>query len=100
MEKKEKKTNPHIGSSFADFLRSEGVFDEVTSTAIKRVLVWQLTKAMEEKKLTKSALAKAMGTSRAAVNRLLDPDNPSATLASLQKAATAVGRRLVVRLEA
>ena len=87
----------HLGSSFEDFLREEGTLEETTSRAIKRVLARQLQKLMHENGLSKSEMARRMQTSRPALERLLDPDNDSVTLNTLQKAAKAVGREL--RLE-
>jgi DNA-binding Xre family transcriptional regulator len=87
-----------IGSSFEDFLREDGRYDQATSVAVKRVLAWQLEKIMAEHRLSKSAMANRMGTSRAALDRLLDPANGSVTLATLQRAAAAVGRRLHIEL--
>ncbi|MDR3417849.1 MAG: helix-turn-helix transcriptional regulator [Nevskia sp.] len=92
-----KKANPHIGSSFDDFLKEEGIYEEVQNTAIKRVLSWQLQEAMKARKLTKMEMARRMDTSRAQLDRLLDPDNDSVTLATLSRAAAIVGRK--VRLE-
>jgi antitoxin HicB len=87
----------NIGSSFDDWLREEGIYEESTSTAIKRVLARQVADAMKADGVSKSEMAKRMQTSRAALDRLLDPANDSVTLATLQKAATAVGRQ--IRLE-
>ncbi len=87
----------NIGSSFDSWLKEEGIYEEVTSKAIKRVLARQIRKAMEQQDLSKTAMAERMKTSRAALNRLLDPANNSVTLATLQKAAAAVGRE--IRLE-
>ena len=86
--------HPHIGSSFESFLDEEGILEERTATAIKRVLARQIERAMHERGLTKSAMAKAMRTSRPQLDRLLDPANPSVTLDTLQRAAAAVGRNL------
>ncbi len=87
----------NIGSSFDSWLREEGMYEEVSATAIKRVLSRQLQAAMEEKNLSKAEMARRMHTSRAALNRLLDPANDSVTLNTLQKAAAVIGRE--VRLE-
>ena len=90
-----KKTN--IGSSFDNWLREEGLYEEVTATALKRVLARQLAVAMKEKQLSKAEMARRMRTSRAALDRLLDPEHDAVTLSTLRKAALAVGRQ--VRLE-
>ncbi len=90
--------NPHIGSSFESFLDEEGILEACTATASKRVLARQIEHAMQERGLTKSAMAKAMRTSRPQLDRLLDPANPSVTLDTLQRAAAAVGRKLRLEL--
>ena len=87
----------NIGSSFDSWLREEGIYENVSATAIKRVLSRQLEAAMEAKGLSKAEMARRMHTSRAALNRLLDPENDSVTLNTLQKAAAVIGRE--VRLE-
>lgn len=91
--------NPkHLGGSLDDFLANEGRLAEAEATATKRVLAFQIASLMEEQHLTKAELARRMRTSRAAVDRLLATDNGSATLASLQKVASALGRKLHVAL--
>jgi antitoxin HicB len=92
------KKKGRIGSSFDDFLKDEKIYTEVTARAIKRVIARQLGALMQEEGLTKSALAKRMQTSRAQLDRLLDPDNESVTLATLTRAAKAVGRHLRMEL--
>ena len=87
----------NIGSSFDSWLREEGIYEVTTSAAIKRVLARQIESAMKERKLSKSEMSKRMQTSRAALDRLLDPENDAVTLSTLRKAATAVGRE--IRLE-
>jgi antitoxin HicB len=95
---KKMKKKGRIGSSFDDFLREEGIYEEVTARAIKRVIARQLAVLMQEQGLTKSELAKRMETSRAQLDRLLDPGNESVTLATLTRAAHAVGRNLRMEL--
>jgi antitoxin HicB len=87
-----------IGSSFDEFLKEEGIYEEVTARAIKRVIARQLDALMHDQGLTKSSLAKRMKTSRAQLDRLLDPDNESVTLDTLTRAAQAVGRQLRMEL--
>jgi antitoxin HicB len=87
----------NIGSSFDSWLRKEGIYEEVSVTAIKRVLARQVEAAMKEKSVSKTEMARRMRTSRAALDRLLDPDNEAVTLSTLRKAAMAVGRE--IRLE-
>ena len=86
------------GSNFDDFLREQGLLEEVEALAAKRLIAHELGQIMAKEKLSKVALAKRMGTSRSQVDRLLDPDNESVTLATLAKAAAAVGQRLRVSL--
>lgn len=88
------KKNPHRGSDFNDFLAGEGMLPEVTALALKRALALKLQEIIEAKKMTKSELASRMHTSRAAVDRLLDPENASLTVASLGKAAAALGKKV------
>jgi antitoxin HicB len=88
----------NIGSSFDDWLRDEGLYEEVTAVAIKRVLARQIAQEMTDQNLSKSDMAKRMLTSRAALNRLLDPENDAVTLQTLFKAATAVGRQIHFQL--
>ena|ERR1700730_8994564 len=90
--------NPYRGSSFDDFLEEEGILEEVQAVALKRALALKLADIIKKKRITKSAIAKQMRTSRAALNRVLDPDNTSVTLATLTRAARAVGGRIKVEL--
>ena len=87
------KINPRRGGSLDDFLKEEGLYEKVVAQGEKEILAWKLQSAMKKMKMTVSALAKKMKTSRAAVNRILDPANPSVTLVTLEKAAFALGKR-------
>ena len=86
------------GSSFADFLDEEGVREEIEDAALKEIIADQIAVAMKKQGLTKSRMAARMGTSRRQLDRLLDPANPSVTLLTLRRAASAVGRKLRVEL--
>jgi predicted XRE-type DNA-binding protein len=88
----------NIGSSLDDWLHEEGLYEDVTSVAIKRVLARQINQQMLDQQISKSTMAKRMQTSRAALDRLLDPENDAVTLNTLFKAATAVGRHLHLEL--
>lgn len=88
----------HIGSNFDDFLKEEGILSEVQATAAKRVIAYQITLEMKKRNLTKSGLAIKMKTSRASLDRLLDPSNRSVTLGTLERAANALGKKLSVQL--
>jgi predicted XRE-type DNA-binding protein len=90
--------NNHIGGDFDDFLRDEGILDDAEAIATKRVIAYQIAQEMERARITQTELARRMKTSRSAVERLLDPANPSVTLVTLERAASAVGKRLDVRL--
>ena len=92
-------SNPHIGSDFDDFLRAEGIFEEVEAGAIKKVVACMIERAMAESHVSKTEMARRMATSRGQLNRLLDPANPSVTLTTLAKAAKAVGKKMSISFE-
>lgn len=87
----------HIGSRFDDFLADEAMLEQATAVAIKRVIAWQIAQEMQAQQLTKTALAKKMRTSRAALNRLLDENDASLTLTTLVSAAAALGKKIDLR---
>jgi len=93
-----KRSNPHRGSSLDEFLEEEGFLEDATAKAVKQVLAWQLAKAMKERRVTKATLARKMSTSRAQLDRLLDPENQSVTLKTLARAAEILGMRLQIDL--
>jgi len=86
----------HIGSDFDDFLREEKTLAATEAAALKRVIAFQLAQEMKRGRISKSEMASRMKTSRAALERLLDPDNTSVTLATLARAGAALGQRLRV----
>jgi len=88
----------HIGSNFDDFLKEENLYEQAQAVSIKRVITFQIAEEMKKKKLTKTEMASRMKTSRAALERLLDPDNASITLFTLERAASALGKKLTVQL--
>ncbi len=90
--------NKHRGSDLRDFLREEGVLEEVEARAVKRALALQLGRLAAQQSLSKSEMAARMKTSRAAVDRLLDASNASVTLSTLGKAARALGRKVKIEL--
>jgi hypothetical protein len=90
--------NPHTGSSFDDFLKEEGIYEECTAAALKRVLAWQVEQEMRRQKITKSAMAERMKTSRSQLDRLLDPERTGVSLETMQRAAAVVGRELRIEL--
>jgi antitoxin HicB len=88
----------NFGSNFDDFLEEEGLLAGAEAVAAKRVLTYQIEKVMKQERVTKTLLAKKMGTSRPVVDRLLDPRDPSVTLKTLGKVATSLGKRLKIQL--
>ena len=90
--------NKYTGSDFDEFLKEEGILEEVTARAHKRLLALQISEAMERSQITKAQLADKLQTSRSQIDRLLDPDNTGVTLESLERLAAAVGRRLRIEL--
>ena len=89
----------NLGSKFDEFLEEEGLLEEATAAAVKRTIAFQIAKEMSEKGISKSEMARRMETSRAALDRLLDPENESVTLQTLQSAAHALGGRLKIQLD-
>src|ERR1700733_7514929 len=94
--KKNRRRTDHSGSSFDGFLEREGIREEVEAVAIKRVLAWQLERAMQEQRKTKQAMAKQLRTSGSQLDRLLDPQNVSVTLDTITRAARALGKRVII----
>ncbi len=88
----------HSGSSFGSFLDEEGIREEVEAIAVKRVLAWQLERAMRRSQKTKRAMARALRTSRSQLDRLLDPRNVSVSLDTIARAARVLGKRVVIRI--
>jgi DNA-binding Xre family transcriptional regulator len=92
------KRNRRIGSSLDDLIVEGGTLAQTEATALKRVLAWQVQRGMGQKRMSKSDMARAMRTSRAALDRLLDPENESVTLRTVAKAAKVLGKRLRLEL--
>ena len=92
-----KMNKKRMGSSVDDFLKEEGIFEEAQALAVKEVVAWQLAQAMKKKKISKARMAAMLKTSRAQVDRILNPKN-DITLSSLQRAAALVGRRVIIEL--
>lgn len=90
--------NQHVGSSFDAFLEEQGLLDQCAAVAAKRVLAWQLQQEMDKAHISKSELARRMATSRASLNRLLDPENPSVNLQTMERAARMLGKKLTIQL--
>jgi hypothetical protein len=96
---KKRKGSIDRSETFDEFLAAEGLLAETEDAAIKEIIADQIKVAMDKQRLSKSAMAARMNTSRRQLDRLLDPSNPSVTLATLRRAATAVGRTLRVELD-
>lgn len=94
------KRTTHIGRALDDFLSREGVLEEVSARAIKRVIAWQLSEAMKTQGLTKTAMAERMHTSRSTLDRLLNETDTGLTIETLSRAAQALGYRVKVELAA
>ena len=92
------KQQGRIGSTFEDFLKEEGTYEETTAVAVKRVLARLLTRTMKEKQMSKNQMAKAMNTSRSQLDQILDPDNENIQLNTIIKAARILGHRLRIEL--
>ncbi|MET0606697.1 MAG: helix-turn-helix transcriptional regulator [Beijerinckiaceae bacterium] len=92
------KRNPHRGSTLHAFLKAEGVDEQATAIAVKRIIAFRLRQAMAEQKLSKTDMAARMSTSRRQLDRVLNPDDGNVTLETLQRAAVAVGRSLRLEL--
>nr|WP_298168366.1 Fis family transcriptional regulator [uncultured Pseudomonas sp.] len=90
--------NKHIGSDFDDFLAEQGLTEEVSAAALKRVITWQIQEAMKARHINKMVLAQRMHTSRTVVTRVLDANDAGMTIATLANAARALGQRVEVRL--
>jgi len=95
---KGKGENPHIGSDFDDFLREEGIYDEVKASTAKRVLARRIERERKAKRLTKAKMAARMQINCEEMDRLLDPENPSIDLKMLMRAADALGKRVDIQL--
>ena len=87
-----------IGSAFDDFLEDEDLLPQVDALASKRVIAYQIAESMKKKKMTKTEMAKRMGTSRSSLSRLLDPLNTSVSLATIESAVTALGKRMHIQI--
>ena len=92
------RSNPHLGSSFESWLEEEGIYEDVAAAVAKSVIAEQIAAEMKRQKISKVRMAELMRTSRAQVDRLLDPKSGSATVDTLLRAARAVGRDLRLEL--
>jgi antitoxin HicB len=88
----------HSGSTFDSFLEEEGIRGEVEAVAVKRVLAWQIERAMQKQHKTKQAMARELHTSRSQLDRLLDPTNVSVSLDTITRAAKALGKKVTIRI--
>jgi antitoxin HicB len=93
-----KKGNPHWGSTLDDWLKEEGIYDEIKALVEKEIIAKQLAQAMKKKRITKTRMAELMKTSRTQVDKLLNPKDGNVTIATLHKAAAVVGKRFEYKL--
>lgn len=84
----------NMESDFDAFLKEDGIYEEVNNSAIKRVIAYQIEQEMKQQHITQTELAKRMQTSRTVIHKMLNPENNSLTLQSLQSVASALGKRL------
>ena len=96
--RKEDRENKHRGSRFDDFLAEEGILEDCTAVAVKRVFALQVGETMKEMHVTKTAMAKKMSSSRTQVDRVLAPEETGTSIDALVKAAVALGKKLEIRL--
>ena len=89
----------YVGSTFDSFLEEENIYAEVKNESIKRIISYNLIDEMKKQNINKTEMAKKMATSRAALDRLLNPNNDSVTLATLTKAANVLGKKLILQLQ-
>lgn len=87
-----------LGSSFDDFLSEQKMLSEVDALATKKVIAYQIEESMKRENITKTEMAKRMGTSRSSLNRLLDPLNTSVSLVTIESAVVALGKRLSIQI--
>jgi antitoxin HicB len=97
-ERKTRRRHDYNGSSFDEFLDEQGIREEVEAVATKRVLAWQLEQAMKQQQKTKQVMARELHTSRSQLNRLLDPQNTAVSLETITRAATILGKIVIVQI--
>jgi DNA-binding Xre family transcriptional regulator len=85
----------HIGSTLDSLFEELGNAEAVALLTQKKLLAAKIERAMLKKKMSKTALAAKMNTSRTVVHRLLDPTDTGVTFATLMKASTALGVKLI-----
>lgn len=91
--------NPRIGSTFDEFLQEEGLLEDSSAVALKRVIAWQLANAMKVQGVTKSAMATRMRTSRSQLDRVLGGEGSGMTLETLSRALDALGLRVTLEVQ-
>lgn len=92
------KHTKNIGSNFEDFLKEEGIQEEVEVAAIKSIIARHIKDYMEKNAITQTNMAKKLKTSRSGLERLLDPENYSVTLLTLNRAASVIGKKVNIKL--
>lgn len=75
-------------------LRKKNPREEAKAIAVKSLLVGQFAQAMKDQKKTKFAMARELRTSRAYLDRLLDPQHTTVSLLTITRAASVLGKRV------
>ncbi|MBP3924803.1 XRE family transcriptional regulator [bacterium] len=86
----------HIGSNFDSFLEEEDILQESEAVVLKRVIAYALEEKMKADKISVNRLARELETSRTAICRILDPNNTSITLNTIEKVAKYLGKKIVL----
>ncbi|MFT5370187.1 MAG: antitoxin HicB [Candidatus Latescibacterota bacterium] len=98
MAKREAVMNKYSGSNFDAFLEEEGLLEDVSARAQKRLIALQIEDIIKVTNLSKTKIAENMNTDTIQLDHLLDPENTSITLESLDRLARAVGKKLRIEL--
>lgn len=88
----------HEFPTLDDYLAERGLLESVSIGAEKLAISRQLTNEMAAKAISKTEMAKRMGTSRAQLDRVLNPQSQNVTIETLARAAQVLGRRLHIEL--
>lgn len=91
--------NPHLGSTLDSLLEKEGILEHTQAVAIKRIIAYTLLDILKQENLTQAELARKMNTSKAAISRLLNPNNTSVTLHTLLRAAQVLGKKISLTID-
>jgi hypothetical protein len=79
---------------FDEFLESRGIKERTNAAVEKRVIALQLDRRRKECNMSKAELARAVGTSRTQIDRILDPTSDNISLVALHRVARALGKKI------